>query len=178
VIEKDPLLTIAGVSVGLAGFSAIVGLLGSRSGRSDVRVDALRLQVMLETSLTLAAHAFVPVLVSIFDLEASASWRISAAAWLAIGIPSEIIAWRRTRNIPELKLNQLNVNTVNWGLAIGCELLMLLVAIGWFGSRAGALYLVARFSYLLVAGILFVQFASSTFVPTDRSGRQSQTHLA
>ena len=133
MIEKDPLLTIAGVSVGLAGFSAIVGLLGSRSGRSDVRVDALRLQV------TLAAHAFVPVLVSIFDLEASASWRISAAAWLAIGIPSEIIAWRRTRNIPELKLNQLNVNTVNWGLAIGCELLMLLVAIGWFGSRAGAL---------------------------------------
>jgi len=133
VIEKDPLLTIAEVSVGLAGFSAIVGLLGSRSGRSDVRVDALRLQV------TLAAHAFVPVLVSIFDLEASASWRISAAAWLAIGIPSEIIAWRRTRNIPELKLNQLNVNTVNWSLAIGCELLMLLVAIGWFGSRAGAL---------------------------------------
>ena len=133
MIEKDPLLTIAEVSVGLAGFSAIVGLLGSRSGRSDVRVDALRLQV------TLAAHAFVPVLVSIFDLEASASWRISAVAWLAIGIPSEIIAWRRTRNVPELKLNQLNVNTVNWSLAIGCGLLMLLVAIGWFGSRAGAL---------------------------------------
>ncbi len=165
--EQDLLLAIAQVSVGLAGFSAIVGLLGSRRGRSDLRVDSLRLQVMLETSLTVAAYAFVPVLVSIFGLETSTSWRISAGAWLLIGIPSEIVAWRRTRNMPDMKLNRLNVNTVNWGLAIGCELLMLLVAIGFFQSQAGALYLVALFSYLLIAGILFVQFASSTFVPND-----------
>jgi len=167
VAEQDLLLAIAEVSVGLAGFSAIVGLLGSRSGRSDLRVDALRLQVMLETSLMVAAYAFVPVLVSIFDLETSTTWRISAAAWLVIGIPTEIVAWRRTRNMPDMKLDQLNVNTVNWALAIGCELLMFLVAIGFFEPRAGALYLVALFSYLLIAGILFIQFASSTFTPVD-----------
>jgi hypothetical protein len=69
VPEQDFLLAISQVSVGLAGFSAIVGLLGSRSGRSDLRVDALRLQVMLETSLMVAAYAFLPLLVSSFDFE-------------------------------------------------------------------------------------------------------------
>ena len=69
MVEQDLLLTIAEVSVGLAGFSAIVGLLGHRSGRSDIKVDALRLQVMLEMSLLVAAGAFLPALVSLFNFE-------------------------------------------------------------------------------------------------------------
>ena len=69
MIEQDLLLTIAEVSVGLAGFSAIVGLLGHQSGRSDLKVDALRLQVMLEASLLVAAYSFLPLLISNFDFE-------------------------------------------------------------------------------------------------------------
>ncbi len=167
MIERDLLLTIAEVSVGLAGFSAIVGLLGHRSGRSDVKVDALRLQAMLEMSLLVAAGAFLPVLVSLFDLEVWTSWRISTAVFLAIAIPSEIIGWHRTRNMSDMKLNRLNVNTVNWVLCLFCDTAMFFVMIGFFESQVGAVYLLAIFCYLAAAGILFVQFAASTFIPND-----------
>jgi hypothetical protein len=168
VVEKDLLLTIAEVSVGLAGFSAIVGLLGNRSGRSDIKVDALRLQVMLEMSLQVAAGAFIPVLISLFEFEVWTSWRIAAAAWLAIAIPSEILAWFRTRDMPDMKLNRLNVNTVNWMLCLLSDGVMFLVMIGFFESNAGAVYLLALFVYLSVAAILFVQFAASTFMPSEQ----------
>jgi hypothetical protein len=165
VIEQDLLLTIAEVSVGLAGFSAIVGLLGHRSGRSDIKVDALRLQAMLEMSLLVAAGAFLPVLVSLFDLEVWTAWRISTAAWLVVAVPSEIIAWHRTRNMPDMKLDRLNINTVNWVLCLFSDAVMFFVMIGFFESHVGAVYLLAIFSYLAAAAILFVQFAASTFMP-------------
>jgi hypothetical protein len=168
MIEQDLLLTIAEVSVGFAGFSAIVGLLGHRSGRSDIKVDALRLQVMLEMSLSVAAGAFLPVLVSLFDFEVWTTWRIATAVWLAIAIPAEIIAWRRTRSMPDMKLNRLNVNTVNWVLCLFSDAVMVLVMIGFFESQAGAVYLLAIFCYLAAAGVLFVQFAASTFMPNDQ----------
>jgi len=168
VIERDLLLTIAEVSVGLAGFSAIVGLLGHRSGRSDIKVDALRLQTMLEMSLLVAAGAFLPVVVSLFDFEAWTTWRISTAAWLAIAVPMEIIAWFRTRTMPDMKLDRLNINTVNWVLCLFSDAAMVFVMIGFFEPQVGAVYLLAIFCYLVAAGILFVQFAASTFMPNDQ----------
>ncbi len=169
MVEKDLLLTIAEVSVALAGFSAIVGLLGHRSGRSEIEVDALRLQVMLEVGLSVAVAAFLPVLVSLFGFEVSTTWRIAAAAWLAIAIPSEVVAWRRTRAMPDMKLYRLNVNTVNWALCLFSDAVMLLLLFGLFESRIGAVYVFAIFCYLAAAGILFIQFAASTFMPADRS---------
>jgi hypothetical protein len=168
VVEKDLLLTIAEVSVGLAGFSAIVGLLGNRSGRSDIKVDSLRLQVMLEMSLLVAAGAFMPVLVSLFEFDVWITWRIATAAWLAIAIPSEIIAWFRTRDMPDMKLDGLNVNTINWVFCLFSDFIMLLVMIGFFEARSGAIYMLALFLYLAAAAILFVQFAASTFAPSDQ----------
>jgi hypothetical protein len=168
VVEQDFLLAISQVSVGLAGFSAIVGLLGSRSGRSDLRVDALRMQVMLETSLMVAAYAFLPVLVSSFDFEVWTTWRISSAGFLIVAIPYEFVAMRRTKDMPDMRLNRLNVNTINWALSFTADAIMLVVLIGLFGSRASALYLLAISFLLVLAGTLFVQFASSTFVPADQ----------
>ena len=168
VVERDLLLTIAEVSVGLAGFSAIVGLLGHRTGRSDIEVDVLRLQVMLEMSLLVAAGAFLPVLISLFDIEAWTAWRVSTAVWLLVAIPSEIIAWYRTTNMPDMTLNRLNINTVNWVLCLFSDVAMFVLMIGFFESQVGAVYLLAIFCYLAAAGILFVQFAASTFMPNNQ----------
>ena len=168
MIEQDLLLTIAEVSVGLAGFSAIVGLLGHHSGRSDLKVDALRLQVMLEASLLVAAYSFLPLLISNFDFEVWTTWRISSAIYLIVAIPVQLVALRRTSDMPAMRLNRMNVNTINWALTLSGNLVVLIVLIGLFESRAGALYLLAIFFVLLMAGILFVQFAASTFMPNDQ----------
>ncbi len=55
MIDKDILFTLAELAVALAGFSAIIGVLSSRRGSTDLKVNALRLQVMLETCFMVAA---------------------------------------------------------------------------------------------------------------------------
>jgi hypothetical protein len=165
--EAEDLRTIAEIAVGLAGFSAVIGVLGSRPSRSDLRVDALRLQVMLESGLMVAAYSLLPLLVARFGLATDAVWRISGALFLLCAIPSEFLALRRTRRMKDMKLAGFNVNSINWCLSFGADLLMLAIALGAFESRAGAIYLSAIFLLLVMAGILFVQFASSTFLPSE-----------
>jgi hypothetical protein len=50
----DYLLAFAQIGVALAGFSSLVALLGARSGQTHRRLDAIRLQIMLEASLFVA----------------------------------------------------------------------------------------------------------------------------
>ena len=61
MIDRDVLFTVAEIAVALAGFSAIIGVLSTRKSSSDLKVNSLRLQVMLETCFMVAAAAFVPV---------------------------------------------------------------------------------------------------------------------
>ena len=57
MIDKDILYTLAELAVALAGFSAIIGVLSSRRDPTDRQVNALRLQIMLETCFMVAAAA-------------------------------------------------------------------------------------------------------------------------
>ena len=162
--ETDVLFLIAELAVALAGFSAVIGVLGSRPSTSDVRVDGLRLQVMLETGLFVAAAVLVPVILDHFGIESHLVWRISSAIFLLYQIPGEFLAARRTKKMPDMTVSKFNVNTINWTLSIGADLIVFGVLLGLFDTRAGAWYLVAVFSLLIMAGLLFIQFAASTFV--------------
>jgi hypothetical protein len=163
--ETDLLFIIAEVSVALAGFSAVIGVLGSRPGASDIRVDALRLQVMLESGLVVAAASIIPVLLSHLGAESGAVWRVGSAAFLLVQLPMEVVGFRRTSKMPDMKVSKLNVNTFNWGLSIGADLIMLGVLLDLVGARASGYYMLAAFLLLVMSGLLFIQFAASTFVP-------------
>ena len=147
------------------GYVVVIGVLGARSGTSDVRVDALRLQIMLESGLLLAAFSILPAFLAHFEISASTSWRIASAMFLLIQIPSEFIALRRTRKMPDMNLSRVNVNTVNWGLSIGADLIMLGVLLDWVGAHASGFYMLGVFLLLIMSGLLFIQFAASTFIP-------------
>ena len=45
---------------------------------------------------------------------------------------------------------------------------MILVLLGLIGSHAGAFYLLGILALLTMSGLLFIQFAASTFVPHDQ----------
>ena len=167
MIDKDILFTLAELAVALAGFSAIIGVLSSRVDLADLKINALRLQVMLETCFMVAAAALIPVLLDKFEISHSALWRIASAAFLCIAIPFEFVARNRTKNLPKMTLSKFNVNTVNWALSLGADLLLVAILINAVGSSADALYLVALFSQLTLAGILFVQFAAEAFAHPD-----------
>jgi hypothetical protein len=119
---------------------------------------------MLETSLFVAAAVIVPLLLSQFEMASRTVWRVSAALCLLYQIPSEFLAARRTKMMPDMTFSRLNINTINWALSIGADLVVLGVLLGLFGAHAGAWYVVAIFALLVMAGLLFVQFAASSFV--------------
>ena len=98
--ETDVLFLFAELAVALAGFSAVIGVLGSRPSTADIRVDGLRLQVMLETSLFVAAAVLLPVILEHFGIESQMVWQISSAIFLLYQIPGEFIAAKRTKTMP------------------------------------------------------------------------------
>lgn len=167
MIDRDILYTFAELAVALAGFSAVIGVLSSRRASADLTINALRLQVMLETCFMVAAAALVPVLLDKFNIDQSLVWRISSAAFLCIAIPFEFVARARTKNLAKMTLSKLNVNTINWALSIGADLLLAAILFNFLGMWSDALYVAALFSQLALAGILFIQFAAETFAQPD-----------
>lgn len=165
--ENDILFTFAELAVALAGFSAVIGVLGTHPGASDVRVDGLRLQVMLESSLAVAAFSIIPGLFDYFDIATGSIWRISAGIFVLVQVPMEFLGMLRTREMPDMTVTRLNVNTINWALSIAADLIALGVTLNLMGDRANAYYMLAVFLLLGISGLLFIQFAASTFVPSD-----------
>lgn len=163
------LSTLAEIAVALAGFSAIIGVLSSRRASTDLRINALRLQVMLETCFMVAAAALAPIIVNHFAGDTPMLWRISAALFLCVAIPFEFVAMRRTRDMPKMTLAKMNVNSINWMLSIGADIVLVAIVVGIVGSNEQAFYLLALFSQLVLSGILFTQFAADTFTRTDQS---------
>lgn len=163
MIEKDALFTLAELAVALAGFSAIIGVLSTRKGSSDIQVNSLRLQVMLETCFMVAAASLIPVLLDQFGMD--------HAVFLCVAIPFEFVARNRTKGIPNMTLTKMNVNTVNWGLSLGADLALVAIVFKLVGAHAQPFYLIALFFQLFLAGILFVQFAAETFTPPDQDNQ-------
>ena len=168
MIEKDVLFTLAELAVALAGFSAIIGVLGTRKDSSHIKVNALRLQVMLETCFMVSIAALIPVLLDQFNLTPGVLWRVASAAFLCMAIPFEFIARRRTKDMPDMTLSRFNVNTINWGLSIGADLILIAILFGFVANNPDAFYLVTLLFQLTLAGILFVQFAAETFTHPDQ----------
>jgi len=62
-----------------------------------------------------------------------------------------------------MTLTKINVNTVNWALSIGANLVLIAILFNLVGAFSEAFYLVALLLQLILAGILFVQFAAESF---------------
>jgi hypothetical protein len=167
MIDKDILFTFAELAVALAGFSAIIGVLSRRSESTNLKANALRLQIMLETCFMVAVAALIPALFDKFRLDPAMIWRVSSAAFLCIAIPFEFVARNRTKGMPKMTLTKLNVNTINWALSLGADLVLIAIVLNLVAAWSEAFYIVALFAQLAVAGILFIQFAAEIFSRPD-----------
>lgn len=167
MIDTDILYTLAEIAVALAGFSAIIGVLSSRKGSTDLKTNALRLQVMLETCFMVTAAALAPTIIYHFGVGPPVLWQIASAVFLCMAIPFEFVARQRTKDMPKMTLTSINVNSVNWALSICADLILVAILLGVVGTNAEAFYLVALFLEIALAGILFIQFAAETFIHSD-----------
>jgi hypothetical protein len=99
--DRDIFFIFAELSVALAGFSAIIGVLSGRRDSVDHKANVLRLQVMLETCFMVAAVALIPVLLDKFGIGHDAIWRVASATFLCIAIPFEFVAQNRAEESAE-----------------------------------------------------------------------------
>jgi hypothetical protein len=160
VIQADYLLTFAEIGVALAGFSSLIALLGSRTIGASPAIDAIRLQVMLEASLSV-----VPLIPDAFGARSETTWRLSALTYLALDVLASYVATNRWRSVTDQFSSQDHVvGYVVVFLSLGADFLFLPLLFGFLLAQAHALYLTALVANLALAGVVFIRFASSTFL--------------
>ncbi len=94
-METGDFLTLIGeLAIGVAGFSGIVAALTRRSAGEWRPVDVLRLQMLIRTSIAVAAWAVLPALLLASGLSGAVLWRVVSASWLVLA-PFAIFAQLR-----------------------------------------------------------------------------------
>jgi hypothetical protein len=168
-MPSEHLSTIAEVAIALAGFSALVAVLAGQPERGKARLDGLRLQIMLESSLLVVAFALFPIVPAKFGISPEATWRISAIVYLAVDIPLTILSAKRILPVRRLYTAHDRADRATsvavQALGYGADLAMLTVVLGIVSQLSAAFYFLGLYMVLLLAGILFLRFAASTFVP-------------
>ena len=160
--DRDLLLTSAEVAVTFAGFASLVALIGSRSSRDGLHIDANRLRTMVVCSLLVVALALFPFVPFRYGLPEAAVWRISSGAlllaviWLTLRIARDYSAVRGAG----IRLGLL-IRVLNAGLVLGPMGIAAFNLLGASEASAPANYLVGLLSLLALAGVQFARLIDS-----------------
>jgi hypothetical protein len=159
---SDTLLTLAEVSLGLAGFAGIVVIFGRGPGVLPP-ADFLRLAALVGASLGTLFLSLIPIALSFVGVPEPDLWQWSSAIMVALAVPAHVIGILRIRrNAAEI----FEVTPV-YLLVIGAfAILANLIAqvcnsIGIAWRPSFGVYLLGLLLYLLFAAI---QFARMLFV--------------
>ena len=154
--EAETLTAIAELSLGLAGFSAIVIAVGERSARTSV--SRLAIIFLLTAAFVTLFLSLVPLVFAALGLSESDSFRAASAvmvvvaiAWLSILAPAgfrENVLGRK--NMPVF-------TPIALGLAGANIVLQTLSAAALIGTSPFGIYLLGLFVYLLGAAATFFQ---------------------
>jgi hypothetical protein len=154
--QAETLTAIAELSLGLAGFSAIVIALGERSAQASV--SRLAVVFLLTASFVTLFLALAPLVFAALGLSEAGSFRASSAVmavvaivWLAILAPAgfrENVLGRK--NMPVFTPIALSLAGAN-------IILQTLSAAGFIDANPFGIYLLGLFFYLLGAAATFFQ---------------------
>jgi hypothetical protein len=154
VEDASFLFILAEIAVGFAGFASIVAVLGQRSTRDHPRLDAFRLRGLLECSLLVVAFSLIPYVASRFWAGDATAWRLSSGLFFVAGTAVTAATRARYRSIAHIP-TPMGMRLAVTALHLVPLPALLLTAIGIFGDRSGAIYLLCLLSYLLAGGIGF-----------------------
>jgi hypothetical protein len=146
-------LTVAELSVALAGFGSLASLIGRQPGAESAAVDAGRLRGMLERSLSVMILSIFPISLTFFDLPSHIVWGVSGVIF---AVSSPLLYWlpvRRLRQLPEYQPSFAYRLIGPVGLAITLGLLGALPMVPAYG--------VALVVELAIAAGMFLWVASS-----------------
>ena len=160
--QSETLLTVAELSVALAGFAGLVSVIGRDRDRQSSIADGLRLQMMLEVALLNAALALFPLPFlqpATFEPEI---WRLGSGIHFVSSVGLVLFGfyrYRTTRPDPD----PLWSSSSMIGLAVVTSVLDVFNAVGLGGSSAFSFYLATLLLSLVGAGVKFMVVARSVF---------------
>lgn len=163
----DTLLTLAEVSIGLAGFAGIVVVFGRGPGALPP-ADSLRLAALVGASLGTLFFSLTPIALNALGLSEPELWQWSSAIMVAFVVPAHLIGVLRIRRIAAEMLEVAPVHL----FAIGA-LLLLGNIVAQVCNSVGAPWLPSFGVYLsgliVYLGFAAFQFARLLFVRPGRS---------
>jgi hypothetical protein len=158
VLDTEFFLTIAELSVALAGFGSLASLIGRRAGSESAAVDAGRLRGMLDRSLSVMILSIFPISLTYFELSSRIVWGVSGVLF-AVAAP--ILFWLpllRLRKLPEYQPSFAYQLSGHLSLAVTLGLLV--------SGLVGVLPLIPAYGVALVVELavaagMFLRVASS-----------------
>jgi hypothetical protein len=123
---------------------------------------------MLEASFLVLAFSLFPLIPTKLGATPIISWCISAGAFLVVDLAVTVVSLRRLRDLRRVLTRGDRFHSVFIQLlAYSADALMAVVVLGIAAPLAPGLYFVALYVNLALAGLLFVAFAASTFLPVE-----------
>ena len=153
--SADILQTIAEISIGFAGFTSVVAVLGRRATGEWTALDRFRLSQMLATSLAALLLSLLPLILAHLGLSERVSWGLASTILAAYTIFLAISSPRRIRRLPPEDQSQI-VRPLLWSF----QLAVAAVVTGLLINAAGILFHQEPGPYLLG---LYLLLALSAF---------------
>jgi len=160
---------IAQIAGAFAGFGSLASGLGQRRGGDDARMDAYRLEHMLEASLSATLLGLLPA--TLAGLTSDDSWALRLSACIAavailVYAPLAIVRARRIRHVSGFSRRATVINSVCvWSSFIAFALCVLGIPAG----RAPNLYLVGLMGLLGSSVMLFSRVIVSMLQPLHKA---------
>jgi len=146
----DALMTIAEMSVGFAGFSAVVGVFTTRGELS--RLDRFRFVFLFTSAFAAAVLAFVPILLSESGFEGPELWVASSGTMVVVWLLGAVFGARNrvplTSSLVEGPLMSIP--------SVGNLVIQIGNVWGAFWHPSPAIYIAGNLIWLYVTGLIFV----------------------
>lgn len=158
--EANTLETVAEISVAIAGFAALAGVLGDdpvSKGRGYAR-----LRVVVSSGLLQVVVAMLPVVGQHLQISEASLWRICAVIALLL-TGAVFFQGFRLNSSSGVPLTGA-VEYLGYGVAAACQISLLLVAFGVFPESAGFLYLLFLLLGLGQTAAFFLKLLDELFL--------------
>ncbi|MBM4384868.1 MAG: hypothetical protein FJ091_16060 [Deltaproteobacteria bacterium] len=141
--QQETLLSLAEISVALAGFAGLVAALGSFLS-AERQLAAARVRAIAENGLIVLPFALLPLFVLGFGVEEEAAFRASSVCFLiGYGAHWSLVITRFARLAREGRYAFVFSSWVGIGFSVGALLVAFANSLGVFGSYVGNAYVVS-----------------------------------
>ena len=158
--QPDTLLTLAEISVAIAGFAGIISMLGRGRSTKSTAADALRVQQMLEMALLNALFALAPLPFLASGEAGAATWRVGCGLHLGASVFLTVLGiWRFRTRLPEADPIWISI-AISAGAAASA-LVDAWVLLGFAAAEAFSFYLATLVLSMTSAGLKFIAVCTS-----------------